>query len=78
MFSGTSQELMRRLTRATIARQRVELLRPAIDTRHGRDELVSHAGRRMDGRRIADLEVIRALAADVVGVDEVQFFPAGR
>lgn len=77
MFSGKSEELMRRLTRATIARQRVELLRPAADTRHGPDELVSHAGQRMNGRRIADLDEIAALEADVIGFDEVQFFPEG-
>lgn len=75
MFSGKSEELMRRLTRATIARQRVELLRPVVDTRHGPDELVSHAGQRMDGRRIADLGECADLDAEVVGFDEVQFFP---
>lgn len=75
MFSGKSEELMRRLTRATIARQRVELLRPAVDTRHGPDELVSHAGLRMPGRRVADMAALRDIEADVVGFDEVQFFP---
>jgi thymidine kinase len=75
MFSGKSEELMRRLTRATIAGQRVELMRPAVDTRHGPDELVSHAGQRMKGRRVADLAEIARVDADVVGFDEVQFFP---
>lgn len=77
MFSGKSEELMRRLTRAAIARQRVELLRPPMDTRHGPDELVSHDGRRMRGRRISDLDEVAGLRADVIGVDEVQFFPDG-
>lgn len=75
MFSGKSEELMRRLTRATIAGQRVDLLRPVVDTRHGPDELVSHAGQRMDGRRVADLAECAGLDAEVVGFDEVQFFP---
>lgn len=77
MFSGKSEELMRRLTRAMIAGQAVELLRPALDTRHGADELVTHAGRRMAARRTADLDLVRSLSCDVLGLDEVQFFPAG-
>lgn len=75
MFSGKSEELMRRLTRALIAGQRVELIRPACDTRHGSDELVSHAGRRMTAHRTSDLDRIRGLRAEVVGLDEIQFFP---
>ena len=76
MFSGKSEELMRRLTRELIAGQSVELLRPAGDTRHADDELVSHAGRRMRARRIGDVEAVAAIESDVVGLDEVQFFPA--
>ncbi|MGD9694658.1 MAG: thymidine kinase [Thermoleophilia bacterium] len=74
MFSGKSEELIRRLTRATIAGQRVELVRPSSDTR-GPDELVSHAGRRMRARRLGHLDELRRVEADVLGVDEVQFFP---
>lgn len=74
MFSGKSEELIRRLTRSVIGGQRVELLRPGCDTRHADDELVSHAGRRMRARRVADPALIATLEADVIGLDEVQFF----
>lgn len=75
MFSGKTEELMRRLTRATIAGQRVELLRPADDTRHGSDELISHALRKMAARRVpADFD-LTAVDVEVLGLDEVQFFP---
>jgi thymidine kinase len=77
MFSGKSEELLRRLTRAAIANQRVELVRPASDTRHDGDELVTHAGRRMTAHRTSDLEWIRDLDVEVLGLDEIQFFPEG-
>lgn len=74
MFSGKSEELMRRLTRARIAGQRVELVRPLLDTRTPPDELVSHAGRRMRSRGVHRVEELLALrGVEVLGVDEVQF-----
>jgi thymidine kinase len=76
MFSGKSEELLRRLTRAVIASQRVELVRPSSDTRHD-DELVTHAGRRMTANRTSDLDWIRDLDVEVLGLDEIQFFPLG-
>jgi thymidine kinase len=75
MFSGKTEELMRRLTRARIAGQSVELVRPLVDTRSPADELVSHAGRRMRSRGLRRPEEFAALrGVDVLGVDEVQFF----
>lgn len=74
MFSGKSEELMRRLTRARIAGQSVELVRPLVDTRTPPDELVSHAGRRMRSRGVTDVEDLLRVRAQVLGVDEVQFF----
>ncbi len=77
MFSGKSEELMRRLTRAEIAGQRIEILRPPRDTRHASDELITHSGRRMRARRIESLDQISRLDAAVLGLDEIQFFDPG-
>ena len=76
MFSGKSEEMMRRLRRAEIAGQRVVLFKPRIDDRYDRHDVISHAGVRMaavpvDGS--AEL-LARARGCDVVGIDEAQFF----
>jgi len=77
MFSGKSEELMRRLRRAKIARKRVQVFKPAIDTRYSADEIVSHGQVRMQSEPVATaLEIMSRLDArtQVVGVDEANFF----
>jgi thymidine kinase len=74
MFSGKSEELMRRLRRVGYARKHAILVKPAIDDRYSVDEVVSHEGQRMAARVVRKPEAILQLAAcDVVGVDEGQF-----
>jgi thymidine kinase len=80
MFSGKSEELIRRLRRAQIARQKVQIFKPAIDTRFSDDHIVSHgemriASHSVDGSR----QLLERIAADteVVGIDEGQFFDPG-
>jgi thymidine kinase len=79
MFSGKSEELIRRLTRSLIARRRVRLFKPALDDRYALSEVVSHAGVRMPATAVSSSREIVRLAADsgVVGVDEAQFFDQG-
>ena len=76
MFSGKSEELMRRLRRAEIARQEVAIYKPAIDDRFDAADIVSHAGLRMRGMPVRQAGDIADLAEpfDVVGIDEAQFF----
>src|SRR5438105_2484245 len=75
MYSGKTEELIRRLRRAQIARQRVEIFKPAIDTRYAADHLVSHSELRIPSRRIGSAPAIleHADLADVLGIDEGQF-----
>ncbi len=76
MFSGKSEEMIRRLRRAEIAGQRVVIFKPRIDDRFDAADVVSHAGARMRGvpvSSVAELEA-RARGFEVVGIDEVQFF----
>jgi thymidine kinase len=75
MFSGKSEELMRRLRRVGYARKSAILIKPAIDDRYSVNEVVSHEGQRMAARVVRKPEAILELAAgcDVVGVDEGQF-----
>ena len=76
MFSGKSEEMIRRLRRAEIAGQRVILCKPRIDDRYDAADVVSHAGVRMSAVPVdgcAEL-VGRARSSEVVGIDEVQFF----
>jgi thymidine kinase len=78
MFSGKSEEMIRRLRRAEIAGQRVILFKPRIDDRYDAADVVSHAGVRMSAVPVdgcAEL-VARARSTEVVGIDEVQFFEA--
>ncbi len=79
MFSGKSEELIRRVTRAVIARQRVQVFKPAIDDRYQATAVASHAGRTIEAVAVDDTAAIRALLEDdvqVVAVDEGQFFDA--
>jgi thymidine kinase len=77
MFSGKSEELMRRLRRAMIARKRVQVFKPAIDQRYSMDEIVSHNDLRMKSQVIQRASEILPLIdprTDVVGIDEANFF----
>src|SRR6187200_2529389 len=79
MFSGKSEELIRRLRRAQIARQNVQTFQPSVDTRHGSDQIVSHSEMRIASTTVgSSQELLDAVEADteVVGVDEGQFFDA--
>jgi thymidine kinase len=75
MFSGKSEEMIRRLRRAEIAGQRVVIFKPRIDDRYDAADVVSHAGARMRAVPVLSaLEITeRAQGFDVVGIDEVQF-----
>jgi thymidine kinase len=76
MFSGKSEELIRRVRRAQIARQRVQVFKPSLDHRYGRQQVASHNGTRLEAVLIArSADVLAKLdpAADVIAVDEVQF-----
>lgn len=77
MFSGKSEELMRRLRRAIIARKRVQVFKPAIDERYSSDEIVSHNDLRMKSQVIQKASEILPLLdprTEVVGIDESNFF----
>ncbi len=76
MFSGKSEELIRRLRRAEIARQRVQIFKPGIDLRYSEDHIVSHSELRIRSESVKDAaEVERRLdiRTEVVGIDEAQF-----
>ena len=79
MFSGKSEELIRRLKRARIARQRVACYKPDIDLRYHRTSIASHSSQTHDAVPIASVEELRAIlypqldSIEVVGMDEVQF-----
>jgi thymidine kinase len=77
MFSGKSEELIRRLRRAEIARQKVQVFKPQVDTRFASDHIVSHSDIRMPSMDVpsarALLEMVRE-DTEVVGIDEGQFF----
>lgn len=76
MFSGKSEELMRRLRRAMIARKRVQVFKPVIDDRYSHDEIVSHGDIRMKSAVVSGAaEILRLLdwRTQVVGVDEANF-----
>ena len=77
MFSGKSEELIRRLRRAQIARQAVAIFKPIVDTRFSGSDIVSHNQQRIPSRPVESPKQILKLAASaqVVGIDEAQFFP---
>ena len=77
MFSGKTDELIRRLRRATIARQKVQVFKPSIDMRYAVEKVTSHAGSDFAAIPIARAAEVRALLdkeATVVAIDEAQFF----
>jgi thymidine kinase len=77
MFSGKSEELIRRLRRAQIARQKVQIFKPALDTRYADDHIVSHSEMRIRSTAVKSArELLEQVEADteVVGIDEGQFF----
>lgn len=76
MFSGKTEELIRRLNRAKIARQRVEIFKPAVDTRYDVENVVSHNETAIKSTPVQAASQIILLAndVDVVGIDEAQFF----
>ena len=77
MFSGKSEELIRRLRRAQIARQKVQIFKPSVDTRYGDDQIVSHSEMRIPSFAVKTArELLGRVAPDteVVGIDEGQFF----
>ena len=79
MFSGKSEELIRRLRRAQIARQKVQIFKPQFDTRFANDEIVSHSEMRIPSRNVSSsADLLKAVDDDteVVGIDEGQFFDA--
>ena len=77
MFSGKSEELIRRLRRAQIARQKVQIFKPTLDKRYAEDQIVSHSEMRIPSRAVRTarelLEAVEPLT-EVVGIDEGQFF----
>ena len=79
MFSGKTEELIRRLRRAQFAKQHVEIFKPAIDTRYSDEEVVSHDHNAIHSTPIDSSASILLLASDidVVGIDEAQFFDEG-
>jgi thymidine kinase len=77
MFSGKSEELIRRLRRAQIARQKVQIFKPAIDERYSDTQIVSHSEMRIESTVVASAGEILSLVdlhTNVVGIDEGQFF----
>jgi thymidine kinase len=77
MFSGKSEELIRRIRRAQIARQRVQLFKPRVDDRYDSGHIVSHSDMKMPSQVVASSqEILDRLDArtEVVGIDEGQFF----
>ena len=83
MFSGKSEELIRRLKRARIARQRVACYKPDIDLRYHRTAIASHSAQTHEAVTVANIELLREslypqLAdVEVIGIDEVQFLDSG-
>ena len=77
MFSGKSEELIRRLNRARIARQKVQVFKPKIDARYSIEEIASHSGHKHDSKPLTSTdEMMSHILAEtqVVGIDEGQFF----
>src|SRR5476649_1416785 len=77
MFSGKSEELIRRLRRAKIARQKIQVFKPEIDSRFSNDHIVSHSEIRHESANVQTSEDIRArieLDTQVIGIDEAQLF----
>jgi len=80
MFCGKTEELIRRLKRAKIAEQKVQVFKPVIDIRYSKREVVSHAGDKIEAVPIKNVqEMLQLVESDtkVVGIDEAQFFDDG-
>jgi thymidine kinase len=79
MFSGKSEELIRRLRRAQIAKLRVAIFKPVVDDRYSKTEIVSHSSLKIASKVVSSSADILTMSerADVVGVDEAQFFDDG-
>jgi thymidine kinase len=79
MFSGKTEELIRRLNRAKIAKQHVEIFKPALDKRYHEADIVSHNANAIRSTPLQSSQEILLLAGDceVVGIDEAQFFDDG-
>jgi thymidine kinase len=80
MFSGKSEELIRRLKRAQIAKRRVACFKPDLGVRYHRDAIASHSAQKLDASTVANVEELKAVlmpmidVVEVVGIDEAQFF----
>ena len=79
MFSGKTEELIRRMKRAEFAKQKVEIFKPSLDTRYSQEDVVSHDQNAIHSTPIDSSGAILLLASDieVVGIDEAQFFDEG-
>lgn len=79
MFSGKTEELIRRMKRAKFAKQKVEIFKPAIDTRYSEEDVVSHDHTIIQSTPVESSGSILLLSSDidVVGIDEAQFFDPG-
>lgn len=80
MFSGKSEELVRRLRRAVIARQKIQVFKPRTDTRHNDSELVTRDNRALAAQTVAsalELKEVLEPNVEVIGIDEAQFFDEG-
>ena len=79
MFSGKTEELIRRLRRAQFANQKIEIFKPAVDNRYSDVEVVSHDFHKITSKPISDAAMMLDVPADVevVGIDEAQFFDDG-
>lgn len=79
MFSGKTEELIRRMKRAKFANQRVEIFKPRIDVRYSEEEVVSHDSNAIRSTPVDSAQTILLMASDVdvVGIDEAQFFDEG-
>jgi thymidine kinase len=79
MFSGKTEELIRRLKRANFAKQKVEIFKPVVDTRYSVEEVVSHDSNAIHSTPVSTAANIMLLVSDedVVGIDEAQFFDNG-
>lgn len=78
MFSGKSEELIRRLRRAKIAQQKVVTFKPHLDNRYALEYVVSHDGNKVDARPLTNvndiIDIVNTHNATVIGIDEAQFF----
>ncbi|AUM94051.1 TPA: thymidine kinase [Clostridium botulinum] len=77
MYSGKTEELIRRIRRAEIAKQKVQVFKPEIDNRYSKQDVVSHAGDKIQSVPVkSSKEILKKLLddTDVIGIDEAQFF----